>query len=156
MPTRAYVSTLCALPFLLLSLPCFAQAPDAPATAATTADQCSAAFEEGQRLQTQGKLLDSQTKLIECSQPSCPAFLVRECVALYDRLFKVAEPGKERDFLQDINPASRKLVDAKLEPAMRDSRSGQSFQFERHGYFVADSDPQTFNRTVTLRDSWKA
>jgi glutaminyl-tRNA synthetase len=77
-------------------------------------------------------------------------------VALYDRLFKVAEPGKERDFLQDINPDSRKRVDAKLEPALRDSRSGQSFQFERHGYFVADPDPQTFNRTVTLRDSWKA
>jgi glutaminyl-tRNA synthetase len=77
-------------------------------------------------------------------------------VKLYDRLFKVPEPGKERDFLQDINPDSRKLVDAKLEPALRDSRSGQSFQFERHGYFVADYDNLTFNRTVTLRDSWKA
>jgi glutaminyl-tRNA synthetase len=77
-------------------------------------------------------------------------------VKLYDRLFKVAEPGKERDFLQDINPDSRKLVDARLEPALRDSRPGQSYQFERHGYFVADYDKLTFNRTVTLRDSWKA
>jgi glutaminyl-tRNA synthetase len=75
-------------------------------------------------------------------------------VNLYDRLFKVPEPGKERDFLQDINPESRKVVDARLEPALRDSRPGQSYQFERHGYFVADYDKLTFNRTVTLRDSW--
>jgi glutaminyl-tRNA synthetase len=77
-------------------------------------------------------------------------------VRLYDRLFKVAEPGKERDFLQDINPDSRKLVHAQLEPSLRDTRSRQTYQFERHGYFVADYDELTFNRTVTLRDSWKA
>ena len=75
-------------------------------------------------------------------------------VRLYDRLFKVAEPGKERDFLQDINPDSRKLVHAQLEPSLRDTRSRQTYQFERHGYFVADYDELTFNRTVTLRDSW--
>jgi glutaminyl-tRNA synthetase len=75
-------------------------------------------------------------------------------VRLYDRLFKVAEPGKERDFLQDIHPDSRKLVDAQLEPALRDTRSRQPYQFERHGYFIADYDQLTFNRTVTLRDSW--
>jgi glutaminyl-tRNA synthetase len=75
-------------------------------------------------------------------------------VRLYDRLFEVPEPGKERDFLQDLNPDSRTLVDAQLEPALRDTRSRQTFQFERHGYFVADYDELTFNRTVTLRDSW--
>ena len=75
-------------------------------------------------------------------------------VRLYDRLFKVAEPGKERDFLEDINPDSRKLVHAQLEPSLRDTRSRQTYQFERHGYFVADYDQLSFNRTVTLRDSW--
>ncbi|HEX7221380.1 MAG TPA: glutamine--tRNA ligase/YqeY domain fusion protein [Burkholderiales bacterium] len=75
-------------------------------------------------------------------------------VKLYDRLFKVPEPGKERDFLQDINPDSRRLVDAQVEPSLRGARSLETYQFERHGYFVADSDPLTFNRTVTLRDSW--
>jgi glutaminyl-tRNA synthetase len=78
-------------------------------------------------------------------------------VKLYDRLFKVAEPGKERDFLQDINPDSRRLVDAKVEPSLRPAgptHSRQAYQFERHGYFVADYDELTFNRTVTLRDSW--
>ena len=77
-------------------------------------------------------------------------------VRLYDRLFKVAEPGKERDFLQDLNPESRKLVNAQVEPALRDTRSRQAYQFERHGYFIADYDELHFNRTVTLRDSWSA
>ena len=80
----------------------------------------------------------------------------RAKVRLYDRLFRVPEPGKDRDFLQDINPVSRKLVDAQLEPSLRDTRSRQTYQFERHGYFVADDDELSFNRTVTLRDSWKA
>ena len=83
MPTRAYVSTLCALLFLLLPLPCFAQAT---VEGEAKSDDCGASFETAQRLQTQGKLVDAQTKLIECSQARCPAFLVRECVALYDRL----------------------------------------------------------------------
>jgi glutaminyl-tRNA synthetase len=75
-------------------------------------------------------------------------------VRLYDRLFKVAEPGKEHDFLLDLNPASVKLVKAQLEPALASAKPEQSFQFERHGYFVRDRDGG-FNRTVTLRDSWK-
>jgi glutaminyl-tRNA synthetase len=81
-------------------------------------------------------------------------------VRLYDRLFRAPEPGKERDFLQDINPDSRKLVEARVEPALasgvQDARSRQAYQFERHGYFVADYDGLGFNRTVTLRDSWSA
>jgi len=48
---------------------------------------------------------------------------------------------------------------ARLEPALQDAAAGEAFQFERHGYFVADrvdSRPgaPVFNRTVTLRDSW--
>ncbi|MBV9189555.1 MAG: glutamine--tRNA ligase, partial [Betaproteobacteria bacterium] len=75
-------------------------------------------------------------------------------VRLYDRLFKVAEPGVEHDFLQDLNPASIKLVKAQLEPSLRDAKAEQHFQFERHGYFIRDKDGG-FNRTVTLRDAWK-
>jgi glutaminyl-tRNA synthetase len=71
----------------------------------------------------------------------------------------VAQPGAARDFLEDINPDSVQRVSAQLEPALRDARSEDRFQFERHGYFVADlkdSKPgaPVFNRTVTLRDSW--
>jgi len=74
-------------------------------------------------------------------------------VHLYDRLFKVPNPGAERDFLQDLNPDSKKTIHAQLEPALRDAKQGETFQFERHGYFIADRG--AFNRTVTLKDSWK-
>ncbi|HSD99141.1 MAG TPA: glutamine--tRNA ligase/YqeY domain fusion protein [Burkholderiales bacterium] len=80
-------------------------------------------------------------------------------VRLYDRLFRVPQPGTERDFLEDINPRSVQNVTAQLEPALKDAAPGDRYQFERHGYFVADlgdSKPgaPVFNRAVTLRDSW--
>jgi glutaminyl-tRNA synthetase len=81
-------------------------------------------------------------------------------VRLYDRLFRVPHPGAgERDFILDLNPDSKCVVRAQLEPALARTPSGESVQFERHGYFVADrvdSKPGApiFNRTVTLRDSW--
>jgi len=83
-------------------------------------------------------------------------------VRLYDRLFAVAAPGAgERNFLDDINPQSMAVITAQLEPALREARAEERFQFERHGYFVADrmdSQPgaPVFNRTVTLKDSWAA
>jgi glutaminyl-tRNA synthetase len=90
-------------------------------------------------------------------------------VRLYDRLFACAYPGNrregdpegvERDFLDDINPASLTVITAQLEPALRAARAESRFQFERHGYFVADridsrEGAPVFNRTVTLRDTWK-
>jgi glutaminyl-tRNA synthetase len=82
-------------------------------------------------------------------------------VRLYDRLFKVPNPGAgDRDFIEDLNPDSVKTVTAYLEPSLADAPAGQQFQFERHGYFVADRGSagdllRTFNRTVTLRDSWQ-
>jgi glutaminyl-tRNA synthetase len=68
-------------------------------------------------------------------------------VFLYDRLFL---DGQER-----LNPDSKKPISAQLEPGLRDATAGAPVQFERHGYFVADSaDATAFNRTVSLRDSW--
>jgi glutaminyl-tRNA synthetase len=75
-------------------------------------------------------------------------------VHLYDRLFKTANPGAERNFLEDLNKDSKKTITAQLEPGLRDARPGERFQFERHGYFIRDSKGNAFNRTVTLRDSW--
>jgi glutaminyl-tRNA synthetase len=81
-------------------------------------------------------------------------------VRLYDRLFIVAAPGAgERDFIADLNPDSLTVIHAQLEPALRDATAEDRFQFERHGYFVADhSDSRpgapVFNRAVTLKDSW--
>ena len=85
-----------------------------------------------------------------------------ECeVRLYDRLFKEAHPGEgDRDFLSDINPNSVTLITAQLEPSLKDAKAEDNFQFERHGYFVADREDSVagkpvFNRTVTLRDAWQ-
>jgi glutaminyl-tRNA synthetase len=75
-------------------------------------------------------------------------------VRLYDRLFREPEPGAARDFLHDLNPGSMTTVRAQLEPSLAAAKPGESFQFERHGYFIADP-AGGFNRTVTLRDSWK-
>ena len=74
-------------------------------------------------------------------------------VRLYDRLFATPQP----EGLADLNRESKKAVAARLEPALRAAKAEERFQFERHGYFVADRmDPSSFNRTVTLRDSWGA
>jgi len=85
-----------------------------------------------------------------------------ECeVRLYDRLFKEAHPGEgDRDFLTDMNPNSVTVITAQLEPSLKDAKAEDSFQFERHGYFVADKKDSVagkpvFNRTVTLRDAWQ-
>jgi glutaminyl-tRNA synthetase len=82
-------------------------------------------------------------------------------VRLYDRLFKEAHPGAgDRDYLNDINPNSVTLITAQLEPSLKDANPEDRFQFERHGYFVADrkdslAGKPVFNRTVTLRDAWQ-
>ncbi|HEY9099403.1 MAG TPA: glutamine--tRNA ligase/YqeY domain fusion protein [Thiobacillus sp.] len=81
-------------------------------------------------------------------------------VRLYERLFEAAQPGEETgNFLDDIHPESIRSIRAQLESTLQDAAAEDHFQFERHGYFVADrvdSKPGTpvFNRTVTLKDSW--
>lgn len=78
-------------------------------------------------------------------------------VRLYDHLFAEEEPGKERDWLEDLNPDSlEERAGCLLEPSLADVDA--VVQFERLGYFCPDPDstPGTpvFNRTVSLRDSW--
>jgi len=80
---------------------------------------------------------------------------------IYERLFSVEDPDAAEDgFLSVINPQSLTTVSAKIEPCLATAEPGFSCQFERIGYFVADSaDHQpgrkpVFNRTVALRDSW--
>ncbi len=115
------------------------------------------------------------------------AHAFRTEVRLYDRLFSVPTPGskkarqeavaptgvavtdemgkahvidtEEYNWLDDLNPRSKEALAAFLEPSLREVAPEARFQFERHGYFVADrvdSKPgrPVFNRTVTLRDSW--
>jgi glutaminyl-tRNA synthetase len=81
-------------------------------------------------------------------------------VRLYDRLFAEAQPDAGgRNFLEVLNPDSKQVITAYIEPGLAQAEAATSFQFERHGYFVADrvdhaADHPVFNRTVTLKDSW--
>ena len=82
-------------------------------------------------------------------------------VRLYDRLFKEAHPGAgDTDYINDLNPNSVNTITAQLEPSLKDAKPEDRFQFERHGYFIADKKDSVagkpvFNRTVTLRDAWQ-
>jgi glutaminyl-tRNA synthetase len=82
-------------------------------------------------------------------------------VRLYDRLFKVENPGEDGDdFLKDLNPQSMQVVRGLVEPALAEMKAGERIQFERVGYFCVDKDTKpdalVFNRTIGLRDSWAA
>ncbi len=80
-------------------------------------------------------------------------------VNLYDRLFTIPDPNSAEDFNAVLNPDSLETVDAFLEPALAELAAGDAVQFERLGYFCADSEDHAaekpvINRIVTLRDSW--
>jgi len=83
-------------------------------------------------------------------------------VRLYDRLFKseFPEDGEEgHTFLDNMNPDNMRVIQAKVEPALVETEPGGKVQFERNGYFCADSVDSSpgkpvFNRIVTLRDTW--
>ncbi len=101
------------------------------------------------------------------------AHAVKAEVRLFDRLFKVEEPGKATgNHMDDFNAASLETIEAYLEPALdglkyeNDCADGFTpgtfrnprIQFERLGYFCLDQDStptrQVWNRTVTLKDAW--
>jgi glutaminyl-tRNA synthetase len=82
-------------------------------------------------------------------------------VRMYDRLFLDEQPDAGgKDFLESLNPNSLKVVTAIVEPSLANAAPGQQFQFERHGYFVADrvdhvqGSKPVFNLAVGLKDSW--
>ncbi|WKE64099.1 glutamine--tRNA ligase [Gallaecimonas kandeliae] len=77
-------------------------------------------------------------------------------VRLYDRLFKVPNPGGAEDFLGTINPESLSVMQGLVEPSLAQAKAQAGYQFERLGYFCRDADegPLVFNRTVGLRDTW--
>jgi glutaminyl-tRNA synthetase len=83
-------------------------------------------------------------------------------VRLYDHLFMKPDPNdveKGQDYKSNLNPKSLEVIqDAKAEPHITQSKTGDTFQFERLGYFCMDPDSTdtnlVFNRTVTLKDTW--
>ncbi len=81
-------------------------------------------------------------------------------VRLYERLFTDPQPDAGgKDFLACLNPNSLKVVQAYLEPSLASAKAEDRFQFERHGYFVADqidhaADRPVFNQITGMKDSW--
>ena len=82
-------------------------------------------------------------------------------VRIYDRLFLEAQPDAGgKDFIEGLNPNSLKVVTAFVEPSLVSAKADDKFQFERHGYFVADrvdhvqATKPVFNLAVGLKDSW--
>jgi glutaminyl-tRNA synthetase len=87
---------------------------------------------------------------------------VKAEVRAYDRLFLDEAPDnhKDKDYMEFVNPDSLEIINAFVEPSLQAAKIGERFQFQRLGYFNVDDDTTTahlvFNKTVGLRDSWKA
>ncbi|UQA52041.1 MULTISPECIES: glutamine--tRNA ligase [Vibrio] len=80
-------------------------------------------------------------------------------IRMYDRLFTVPNPAAADDFAATINPESLVVLNGFVEPSLTTAEAETGYQFERMGYFCADSkdssaDNLVFNRTVGLRDTW--
>ena len=79
---------------------------------------------------------------------------------LYDRLFTEPQPDAGgKDFKLSLNPSSKTVVSGYIEPSLANAQPDDKFQFERHGYFVADrvdhaSGKPVINRIAGLKDSW--
>lgn len=84
-------------------------------------------------------------------------------VRLYGKLFAQENPmeiPEGKDFTETADPSSLEiLTGCRVEPSLASARPGDSFQFERLGYFCCDPDTcetsLIFNRTVSLRDEWR-
>ena len=80
-------------------------------------------------------------------------------VRIYNSFYNTPSPGRERDFIEDINPNSLEVLEnCKIEPDLITLDDNIPIQFERLGYFYKDPDTtpkkHIYNRTISLRDTW--
>ena len=80
-------------------------------------------------------------------------------VRIYNSFYNTPSPGRERDFIEDINPNSLEVLEnCKIEPDLIALDDNVPIQFERLGYFYKDPDTtpekHIYNRTISLRDTW--
>ena len=81
-------------------------------------------------------------------------------IRVYERLFTEAQPDAGgKDFRASLNAESRRVVQGYVERSLAAAQGEDRFQFERHGYFVADradhaATRPVFNRITSLRDTW--
>ncbi len=85
---------------------------------------------------------------------------IKADVMLYNRLFTTPDPSdlpEGKTYNDYLNPDSlQKLEGCLMEESLKDAKPGDKFQFVRTGYFCLDTKlPNTFNRVVTLKDSYK-
>ncbi len=76
----------------------------------------------------------------------------------YDRLFMSEKPEENDDLIKGVNTISKKIIAAKSEKYVSSLVRGQKVQFQRKGYYIVDNKKKgniTFNKTVSLRDSWR-
>ena len=80
-------------------------------------------------------------------------------VRVYNSFYNTPTPGRDRDFIEDINPNSLEVLEnCKIEPDLITLDDNVPIQFERLGYFYKDPDTtpekHIYNRTISLRDTW--
>ena len=80
-------------------------------------------------------------------------------VRIYNSFYNSPTPGRDQDFIDDINPSSLEvLTNCKIEPDLVTLNETTPIQFERLGYFYKDLDSgpdlPVYNRTISLRDTW--
>ena len=82
-------------------------------------------------------------------------------VRLYNSLFVKEDPEEDGDYIKNLNKDSLEVLTSALaEPSLAEAKPEERFQFLRQGYFCIDSrdsskEKPVFNRTVTLKDSFK-
>ncbi len=130
----------------------------------------------GCTLDTDGRVTEVQALLVpdtKSGTPGADAVKVRGVITwvgvhdgvaaeirLYERLFDDEQPDAGgRDFMAGLNPHSKRVVSAVVEPSLATAQAEDRFQIERHGYFVADRNEHgaqhlVFNRSATLKDSF--
>ena len=76
----------------------------------------------------------------------------------YDRLFISEKPEENEDLIKGVNTSSKKIIVGKSEKYISSLAKGQKVQFQRKGYYIVDNIKNgniIFNKTVSLRDSWR-
>lgn len=116
--------------------------------------RCTADLESGNGNPTDGRKVRGTIHWVSADHA------VDASCMLYENLFtleNVNDVPEGANYLDYLNPDSVKALEGcKLEASMAGAKPGERFQFVRMGYFCADSrHPGTFNRIVTLKDSFK-
>jgi len=78
---------------------------------------------------------------------------------LYERLFTVPNPGAEENIESVLNPTSLVVKHGFVEQSLSNTEAEKGYQFEREGYFCADSKDShpehlVFNLTVSLKEGF--